>query len=40
MIGLNPAGSVSAQSPHERLGFDLVQVSRVAASMESFGASY
>ncbi|MDP3759614.1 MAG: holo-ACP synthase [Ramlibacter sp.] len=39
MVELDPGGAVSA-SPHRRLGFDLVQVSQVAASMEGFGALY
>lgn len=40
MIGMDPAGRVSANTQHSRLGFDLVQVSQVAESMESFGAYY
>lgn len=40
MIGMEPGGQVSAQLPHKRLGLDLVQVSQVAASLESFGALY
>lgn len=41
MFGLDPGSRVATEpgSP-TRLGFDLVQVSQVAASMESFGALY
>lgn len=41
MIGLDPASRVSMEPRLPmRLGFDLVQVSQVAASMEGFGAAY
>jgi len=40
MIGLDPGATVSTPCPPMRLGFDLVQVSQVAASMERFGALY
>lgn len=41
MFGLDTGSGVATQAgPTARLGFDLVQVSQVAASMESFGALY
>jgi holo-[acyl-carrier protein] synthase len=41
MFGLDPGSRVSTEPRlPTRLGFDLVQVSQVAASMESFGALY
>jgi len=41
MLGLHRAGATPAQPPWDmRLGFDLVQISQVTASLERFGQVY